>query len=180
MMIRRCLPLGLLTLLLSGCSLLPATPALPTPVRPPEVDSVAEALQLAVEDEFPLYALTIGYEVGNPAWDGRTVLTARGSGPLDVTFAQGEQQQAWQSSLGEDEFLALVRLLVDHEIWLVRSQRETGVPDEARPTVTVEVEGFAPLVVSLWAGEAQENADFRAVVEVLAGLAREVSGGAAR
>jgi hypothetical protein len=78
------------------------------------------------------------------------------------------------------EFLALVRLLVEHEVWAIQGQRETGVPDEAYPTIIVEAEGFDPLEVGMWQGEALEYADFRAIVDVLAGLAREISGGVAR
>jgi hypothetical protein len=170
----------LLSLLLSGCTLIQPTPSLPTPVRPPEIASTAEALGAALEGDYPLDALTIRYEIGNEAWDGRTTLVAHGSGSVEVTFDRGGQHQAWQSSLSEGEFLALVRLLVDHELWAVQGQRETGVPDEAYPTVTVEAEGFEALSVGMWHGEALEHADFGPIVEVLADLALEISGGVAK
>ena len=170
----------LLPLLLAGCTLLPPTPSLPTPVRPPEIDSAAGALPAALGGDFPPDALTLRYEIGNPAWEGRTTLTLHGSGAVEVTFAQGEGVEIWQSSLDEDEFLALVRLLVDHELWSIHSQRDSGVPDEAYPTITVEAEGFEPLVVGMWDGEAESHPDFKAIREVLAGLALELSGGVAK
>jgi hypothetical protein len=170
----------LLGLLLTGCTLIQPTLSLPTPVRPPDIRSVADALGAAVEGNLALNAITIRYEIGTPAWEGRTTLTVHGSGAVDVTFHTGEQSQEWQSGLAEDEFLALVRLLVDHEVWAIQGQRETGVPDEVYPTVTVEVEGFAPLRVGMWDGEAWEHPDFRPIVDVLAGLARDVSGGVAK
>jgi hypothetical protein len=149
-------------------------------MRPPEIESVAGALGAALEGDFPLDALTIRYEIGNEAWDGRTTLTIQGRGPVAVTFVRGGQQEGWQSSLSEGEFLALVRLLVDHQVWAIQGQRESGVPDEAYPTVTVEAESFEPLSVSMWHGEALEHPDFGPIVDVLAGLALEISGGVAR
>jgi hypothetical protein len=127
-----------LGLFLTGCTLLPSMPAWPTPVRPPEIYSTGDALRAAIEGDYPLDALTICYEIGNPAWGGRTELTARGNGTADVTFDEGDGQEAWQASLTEGEFLALVRILVDRRIWTIQGQRESGVPDEAYPTVTIE------------------------------------------
>ena len=89
-------------------------------------------------------------------------------------------EEAWQANLTEGEFLALVRMLVDRQIWTIRGVRESGVPDEAYPTVTIEAEGFEALEVAMWAGEASEHPDFRSIVDVLAGLALEISGGVAR
>jgi len=172
--------LWLFSLLLAGCTLIQPTVTLPTPVRPPEIDSTAGALQAALEGTYPLDALAIRYEIGNEAWDGRTTLLARGNGAVEVTFQRGGQRDAWQSSLGEEEFLALVRLLVDHQVWAIRGRRETGLPDEAYPTVVVEAEGFEPLQVGMWAGEAGENADLNAILRVLGGLAADISGGVAR
>jgi hypothetical protein len=172
--------LWLLCLLLSGCTLIPTPPSLPTPMRPPELESTADALGAALEGNYPLDALTIRYETGNPAFGGRTTLTAHGGGKVEVTYTLGDRAQAWQASLSEDEFLALCRLLVDHEVWAIQGRREAGVPDEAYPTVTVEAEGFEPLVVGMWDGEAREHPDFRPILDVLAGMAREISGGAAQ
>jgi hypothetical protein len=177
---RRVHALWLIVLLLSGCTLIQPTVTLPTPVRPPELESTADALVATLEGDYPPDALTIRYQVGNEAWDGRTMLSAHGSGQVQVSFERGGQRGAWQSTLTEGEFLALVRLLVEHKIWAIRGQRETGVPDEAYPTVIVEAEGFESLDVGMWQGEALERADFRAIVDVLAGLASEISGGVAR
>ncbi|MGD2040977.1 MAG: hypothetical protein PVH11_09130 [Anaerolineae bacterium] len=171
--------MSLVSLALTGCTLLPGTPILPTPVRPPDLQSTADALRAATEGIYPLNALSIHYEVGNPAGEGRTSLTADGDGQLEVTFERGSQYERWQSKLSEAEFLSLVRLLVEHTVWNVQSQRETGVPDEAYHTLTVEAEGFEPLITGLWAGEVQDHPDFRPIRDVLTGLAREVSGGLA-
>ncbi len=169
-----------LSLLLAGCTLIPEMPALPMPVRPPEIFTTGDALRAAIEGDYPLDALTIRYEIGNPAWGGRTTLTARGNGTAGVTFEDGDGQQAWQASLTEGEFLALVRMLVDRQVWTIRGQRESGVPDEAYPVVIVEAEGFETLKVAMWDGEAREHPDFRSILDVLAGISLEISGGVAR
>jgi hypothetical protein len=155
--------LWLMGLLLTGCTLIPPMPELPTPLRPPDIRSSGEALQATVE--------------GDLAPD---VLTIRGSGAVEVTFDRGGQHQAWQSSLGSDEFLTVCQLLVEHNVWTIRGQRETGVPDEAYPTVSVQAEGFEPLSVGMWHGEAVDHPDFGPIVDTLAGLARDISGGVAR
>jgi hypothetical protein len=176
--------LCLMGFLLAGCTLVAPVPTLPTPVRPPEIQSTAEALQAALDGDFPLDAIAIRYEVGNPVWEGRTTLTVDGSGAVQVTFdrsaAEGEQHGSWQGRLAEAEFLALCRLLVDHEVWAIRGLRKSGVPDEAYPTLTVESEWFDPLLVGMWDGEAREHPDLRPILDVLAGLAYEISGGTAK
>jgi hypothetical protein len=179
-MIRRFLILWLTSLTLAGCTLIQPTLAWPTPVRPPELASTADALGAALEGNYPLDALTIHYETGNEAWAGHTTLAIRGSGTVQVTFAQGGQQDYWQATLTENEFVALVQLLVDHEVWSIRGQREAGAPDEAYPTLTIEAEGFEPLVVGMWEGEAREHADLRPILDVLSGLAQQISGGVAK
>jgi hypothetical protein len=169
----------MLSLLLNACTLVPSVPALPTPVRPPELESIPDALAAALEGSLALDVLTIRYEIGNQAWDGRTTLTVRGSGDVQVTFDQGGQHQSWQSTMGEEEFLALCELLVTHEIGAIQGQRETGVPDEAYPTITVEAEGLEPLRVGMWYGEAVDHPGFGPLMDRLSSLALAISGGTA-
>jgi hypothetical protein len=57
--------LCLVSLLLSGCTLIQPTLTLPTPVRPPELESTADALVATLEGDYPPDALTIRYQVGN-------------------------------------------------------------------------------------------------------------------
>lgn len=148
-------------------------------MRPPDIGSAAEALQAAVAGEYPASALTLSYQVGNPAWDGQTTMVVHGSGAVDVTFQQGDTISTWQAALPESQVLDLVRLLADHEIGAIQGQRTAGVPDEAYPTITVHAEGFQPIQVGMWAGEAEVHADFRPIVDAFALLARELSGGIA-
>jgi hypothetical protein len=106
-------------------------------------------------------------------------LAVRGSGDVEVVFERLGRQRRWQSHYSDDEVLALLRLLVDHEVWAIEGQRETGASDEAYPLVTIEAQGFEPLQVGMWQAEAREHPDFGAIVTTLDGLAREISGGVA-
>ena len=65
-------------------------------------------------------------------------------------------------------------------MWAIQGLRESGVPDEAYPTLTVESEWFEPLLVGTWDGETREHPDFGSILDVLAGLAYEISGGTAK
>jgi hypothetical protein len=172
--------LCLIATLLAGCTFLTTPPSLPTPVRPAEIGSTADALQAAVAGDYPVDALTVAYQVGVPAWGGQTTMIVYGNGSVDVTFQQADKIDTWQSTLSESQMLDLVRLLVDHEIWAIRGQRTAGVPDEAYPTVTVNAEGFQPIQVGMWAGEAETHTDLGPIVDALAALAADVSGGVAR
>lgn len=175
----RCI-LVLTGLLLTGCTLVAPTPSLPTPMRPPELSSIPEALQAAIDGKLSPGAVTITYDIGNKAWDGRTTLVARGDGSVQVTFARGSQHDQWQGNLSDKEFSEMLQILLTHEIWAIRGQRETGVPDEAYPTVRVEVEGFDAVEAGMWLGEAQEHPHFGPIVQRMAQLALEISGGVAK
>jgi hypothetical protein len=164
-----------MSLVLAGCALGPAATEEPDLPR-----SAADALRLAVEGGLPLDGVHIRYEIGSESWQGRTVLDVAGSGDVRVTFDHAGQHDEWSSSLSRTEFLALVKLLVEHKVWEIRGERETGVPDEAYPVITVEVKDLEPLSVGMWHNEALEHARFGALMSELAGLALEVSGGVAR
>jgi hypothetical protein len=172
----------LLGMLLSGCTMtvIPTPPALPTPIRPPEIGSTAEALQAAVVGDFPLDAVTIEYRVGIEAWGGATSLLARGPGSVEVVYSLVGEHTTWTSTLTDDEFLDLCRLMVEHRIWAIRGERETGIPDEARPNVTITAEGFEPVTIGMWDGEAAEHPDFGPIVRELDWLVYQIQTGAPR
>ena len=164
-----------LILVLAGCAIGP--PATPTPTT---AQSVAEALRMAAEGGLPLDLIHIRYEIGSEAWQGRTVLDIDGSGSVQVTFDHTGRHEEWTADLNQDELGALYQLLVDQQVWDIEGQRETGVPDEAYPVVTVRVADLEPLTVGMWHNEALENARFAAIMHELAGLAFDISDGQAK
>ena len=167
-------------LMLVGCTFGPAATTVPTLATPAGAESTADALRMAVEDDFPLEALSIRYAIGNEAWQGRTTLEITGSGPILVTFDHRGQHDEWSANLSKEAFLALCQLLVEHQVWDITGQRQTGIPDEVYPEITVQAEGREPLTVGMWHGEALEHAGFGAIMNELAGMALEISNGKAR
>jgi hypothetical protein len=152
-------------------------PPSPTPARPPQPESVADALQAAVRGGFGLTALTIKYRVGIEAWGRATTLVIQGSGAVDLTHSLTGEHSTWTSTMTEDELQELVRLLVGHKVWAIRGQRETGMPDEARPNVIITAGGLEPLYVGMWDNEAAEHPDFGPIVRELDSLAYQIKSG---
>ncbi len=169
--------LWFLGLLLVGCAVGPDGTSMPTPTESPRTRSAAEALRAAVDGDFPLDALTIHYRVGIAAWGGATELVVQGPGNADLTFSLEGEHSSWSSTMPEDEFLDLCRLLVEHEVWAVRGEREVGFPDEAHPNVTVSAEGYKPFTVGMWDSEAAEHPHYGPVVRAMDSLAYDIKTG---
>jgi hypothetical protein len=77
----------------------------------------------------------------------------------------------------EDELLDLCRLLVEHEVWDVRGEREVGFPDEAHPNVSISAEGYESITVGMWDSEALEHPHYGPVVGALDSLAYDIRHG---
>jgi hypothetical protein len=163
-----------LGMLLAGCAASPSPTSLPTPLQPPRTRSAAEALRAAVDGDLPLDALTIDYRVGSEAWGGATNLVIQGSGNADLTFSLEGEHTTWSSTMTEEQFLDLCRLLVEHEVWAVGGEREEGIPDEAYPNVTISAEGYESFTVGMWDGEAAEHPHFGPIVRELDSLAYDI------
>ena len=73
-----------------------------------------------------------------------------------------------------EEVDALVRVLREHRFCSLRSGRSTGVPDEARPVVSVRV-GDVDCVVKLWDGEWRDDEHARACLAAVEALGRTLA-----
>lgn len=123
-------------------------------------------------------SLTIDYRVGSEAWGGANNLVIQGSGSAELTFSLEGEDTSWTSTMTEDEFLDLCRLLVEHEVWDIRGVREEGIPDEAYPNVTISAEGYESFTVGMWDGEAAEHPHYGPIVQELDSLAYDIKVGA--
>jgi len=88
--------------------------------------------------------------------------------------------ETWNGALPEDECRRLARLVVQGRLWEVHSQRQTGVPDETRPTIQLSVGGEAAFTVQVWTNEVDSLAAFAAVQKAILGIAARVSNGKVR
>lgn len=165
--------LWFLGFLLAGCAVGPDR-ASPPPTQPLQILSAAAALRAAVDGDFPLSDLTIHYRVGSEAWGGATDLVIQGPGNAELSFSLEGESSRWSSSMPGEEFLEICRLLVDHEVWAVRGEREEGIPDEAYPNVTVSAVGYEPFTVGMWDGEAAEHPDYGPIVQAMDSLAYDI------
>ena len=169
--------LCLLALSLVSCASRSELTSLPTSVPTPETRPAAEALRKAVDGSFPLDALTIDYWVGSEAWGGATNLVIQGPGKVQLTFRLEGDHTTWSFTMTKDEFLDLCRLLVEHEVWDIRGEREVGFPDEAYPHVTISAEGYESFTVGMWDSEAAEHPHYGPIVRELDSLAYHIRTG---
>jgi hypothetical protein len=167
-----------LGILLAGCAAGPSPTSLPVPTLTPQIRSAAEALRAAVDGDLPLDALTIDYRVGSEAWGGATSLLIQGPGNAELTFSLEGEHTTWSATLTERDFLDLCRLLVEHEVWAIRGEREEGIPDEAYPNVTISAEGYGSFTAGMWDGEAAEHPHYGPIVRELDSLAYHIKIGA--
>lgn len=71
------------------------------------------------------------------------------------------------------ELEGLAKVLRDHDLCGLRSTRETGVPDEARPSIAVRLEGL-DCRVQLWDGEWRDGGRAEACLEAVEALGTEI------
>lgn len=71
------------------------------------------------------------------------------------------------------ELEALAKVLREHDLCGLRSSRETGVPDEARPSIAVRLEGL-DCRVQLWDGEWHDGGRAQACLDAVEELGTEI------
>lgn len=139
---------------------------------------VAERLREAARDGAAIPAdLSVSYLDGS-GFHGFTEVAVAGTGATVVRHSEPGDQNArsYEATLPEARVRALVRLLVERQIWTVRNRRAYGVPDETRPTVTVAC-GGERFEVWLWANDVDADPAFGPVRRAFLDIAREVSDG---
>ena len=88
--------------------------------------------------------------------------------------APGGEETKYRLPLGWDEKEKLCQLCVDQDFLTIRPQERAGLPDEARPTITLTNAHTESHTVSKWAGIA--DARFDAVYHALLALAERTTG----
>lgn len=118
---------------------------------------------LELQDVQPLFG---GVVVRLPGWTISQVFVTR--------VAPGGQQTKYQLPLGWDEKDKLCQLCVDHDFLTIQPEERNGLPDEARPTITLTNSRNDSHTVAKWAGVA--DARFDAVYHALLALAERTAG----
>jgi hypothetical protein len=98
-------------------------------------------------------------------WGGRSI-RANGSGQVIVQQVQaGLHERRYEFGLGHGEWQRLLDVLVEQDFLTIRPEERAGLPDEARPVITLTNAGGEQCMLSKWAGVHDER--FAAVYAAL-------------
>lgn len=103
-------------------------------------------------------------------WGGRSV-SVKGDGTVSVAVVDRRRKRSvYELKLSAAEVKALEKLVADGKFFTMTTNDRPGVPDEARPTVTVELVSGKKRSVSKWAND--KHAGFDPVYNWLLALAK--------
>lgn len=83
------------------------------------------------------------------------------------------QIATWRATLDAEELRALAATLREHDLCSLTSSRRTGVPDEARPTIDVQLDGL-DCRVTLWDNEWSDDEDAAACLRAVEALGQSI------
>ncbi len=90
-------------------------------------------------------------------WGGERILL-KGSGRAVVqAVSQGLQEQRYETILEQPIYDHILEVCIEQDFITIRPAERPGIPDEARPTITVVNGNGARIVISKWAGVKDER-----------------------
>jgi len=92
-------------------------------------------------------------------WGGRRISVA---GPKQVVVRRvltGRLERRYEFDLNADEWKRLLDSFVEYDFVTIKPMERPGIPDEARPTITLVNVGGEKCVVAKWAGVKDERFD---------------------
>ena len=82
--------------------------------------------------------LSITYDDMHGLWGGTTIyINGAGSGETHERPRGGTQPQIVKTTIGEDQLLGLIKLLIELKAWEQRTPERQAVPDESKATLTI-------------------------------------------
>ena len=118
----------------------------------------------------------VEYAVGSPEFRGRTTVRVEGDGRALVRSTEGDRERAFEATLDDDAMADLRETLASHDPRDLRSERDSGVPDEARIRIRLSADGTEH-AREFWGNERWEVDGLGALVDAFDGIAADVSGG---
>ena len=92
-------------------------------------------------------------------WGGRRIAIG-GAGRLVVQVVEpGQWERRFELTVEPDEWRRLVALLIENNLLTIQPAERAGIPDEARPSLTVVNAAGECWSVSKWAGVKDERFD---------------------
>lgn len=102
---------------------------------------------------------------------GGIQLTVKGSGQVSVTLVKPRGQQTkYRFFINQDECQRLKQLLLEHNFLTIQPEERLGIPDEARPTITIKNAQQSHRVAK-WAGV--QNDRFDPIYDILGAIAAQ-------
>jgi hypothetical protein len=140
--------------------------------------STASPALMNVEDSSEFLASdhsAIRYQVGNPHFEGQTVVVIRGDASVSVDFIQGTEKKSYQGQLEPVRFQQIVTGMIDPR--KIAASGRDPVPDEA------EIQIHLVLSARIWQltfrdGDRWTHPDLQKDIDLFESVAREVSQGA--
>ncbi|MGB3516975.1 MAG: DUF3592 domain-containing protein [Elainellaceae cyanobacterium] len=104
---------------------------------------------------------------------GGIQLTVKGSGQVSVTLVKPRGQQTkYRFFINQDECQRLKQLLLEHNFLTIQPEERLGIPDEARPTITIKNAQHQSHRVAKWAGV--QNDRFDPIYDILGAIAAQI------
>ncbi len=119
---------------------------------------------------------TFEYKVGNPHFQGRTIVRVTGDGNAEASLERAGKVESYQGTVPPAKLTALRESLTKHPLASYQPKKRPAVPDE----VTLEfilVTGGVRSEASILHNERYEIDALGELVEVLQDIAKKVSGG---
>src|SRR5512143_1348873 len=108
--------------------------------------------QVFLGDEAHWPAVTIELFDVQGLWGGRRIRVTDGRQLMVQIVQRGMIEQRYELRLSESNFQQLLRTLIENDFLTLRPAERPGIPDEARPTITVINAAGEKWTIAKWAG----------------------------
>lgn len=119
---------------------------------------------------------SLEYKVGNPDFDGRTIVRVTGNGTAEASFERGGKTRRYRGTVPAAKLKALRDSLTNHPIERYKPAKRNPVPDEATIELTL-LTGGARTHASLLDNDRHDIDALGDLVDLIQEIASKVSGG---
>jgi hypothetical protein len=102
--------------------------------------------------------LVITYDDMHGLWGGtEIIIRGSGCGERREQVRGAAAPQTFATTISQDQLLALIKLLIEHEAWAQQTPDRMPVPDESRATLTISAGGETSIIWE-WVNDLAGNA----------------------
>jgi hypothetical protein len=148
----------------------------PAPLTARTPFKIVRSLRAIAAARAPCASLKGQYRDGNGTHGYTTVTIDTGQVTVQRTRA-GKSVAEYTGKLPKEMCRAMPRNAVEGRLWRIKPRRETGVPDETKPQITMGAAGSGTFTVSTWDNDIQNQRVFAVARGQFITLATHISGG---